>query len=165
MESTRGIVWIHSAPAALCPHIEWAAAAAVGSRIHFDWTPQPAEPRSLRAECAWTGGPGTGAELASALVRCQRLRFEVTEEGGHRSEGMRWAYTPSLGVFSATTGRNGDILVHENRIKRALMNEALGGKPIREALAALLGTDWDAELEVFRHAGEDAPVRWLHRVS
>ncbi|HSO70805.1 MAG TPA: DUF3145 family protein, partial [Arachnia sp.] len=23
---------------------------------------------------------------------------------------------------------------------------------------------WDEELDVFRHAGEDAPVRWLHQV-
>lgn len=164
METTRGILWIHSAPAALCPHIEWAAGAAVRTPIRFDWTPQPAEPRSLRAEYSWTGAPGTGAELTSALARCQRLRFEVTEEGAH-AEGARWAYTPSLGVFSGATARNGDILVHENRIKRALATEALGGKPIQEALADLLGTPWDDELEVFRHAGEDAPVRWLHRVS
>ncbi len=165
MESTRGIVWIHSAPTALCPHIEWAVSAAVGTPVRFDWTSQPAEPRSQRAEFAWSGAVGAGAEIASALVRCQRLRFEVTEEGRPGSEGMRWAYTPSLGVFSATTGGNGDILIHENRIKRALMSEALGGKPIREALAELLGSNWDAELEVFRHAGEDAGVRWLHRVS
>lgn len=165
MESTRGIVWIHSAPTALCPHIEWAVSAAVGSPVRFDWTSQPAEPRAMRAEFAWSGDPGSGAELTSALVRCQRLRFEVTEEGTRGGEGMRWAYTPALGVFSATTARNGDILVHENRIKRALVGEALGGRPIHEALAELLGSDWDAELEVFRHAGEDAPVRWLHRVS
>ena len=35
----------------------------------------------------------------------------------------------------------------------------------REVLAELLGEPWDAELEVFRYAGEDAPVRWLHRVG
>ena len=69
METTRGILWIHSAPAALCPHIEWAASAAVRTPIRFDWTPQPAEPRSQRAEFAWTGAPGTGAELTSALAR------------------------------------------------------------------------------------------------
>ncbi|MCA0252020.1 MAG: DUF3145 domain-containing protein [Actinobacteria bacterium] len=165
MESTRGFVWIHSAPAALCPHIEWAASAAVGSPVRFDWNPQTAEPRAMRAEFAWSGAVGAGATLASALVRCERLRFEVTEEATRTSEGTRWAYTPSLGVFSGTIGLNGDILVHENRIKRALVSEALGGKPIREALDDLLGTRWDAELEVFRHASEDTGVRWLHRVS
>ena len=28
-----------------------------------------------------------------------------------------------------------------------------------------LGDDYDAELETFRHAGEGAPVRWLHKVG
>jgi hypothetical protein len=32
------------------------------------------------------------------------------------------------------------------------------------ALDGLLGTAWDAELEPFRHAGDGAPVRWLHQV-
>ena len=40
-----------------------------------------------------------------------------------------------------------------------------GGISLTEALAELLGEPWDAELEVFRYAGEDAPVRWLHRVG
>ena len=165
MDSTRGIILIHSAPTALCPHIEWAVSAAVGCPIRFEWTPQPAEPRSLRTEFAWAGRVGTGAELTSALTRCQRLRFEVTEEATRTSEGMRWAYTPRLGVFSAVMGLNGDILIHENRLKRALVSEALGGKPLEDAVKDLLGTSWDDELEVFRHASEDAPVRWLHRVS
>jgi len=29
----------------------------------------------------------------------------------------------------------------------------------------LLGTEWDDELEVFRYAGDGAPVRWLHKVG
>jgi hypothetical protein len=28
----------------------------------------------------------------------------------------------------------------------------------------LLGRPWDDELEPFRHAGDGAPVRWLHQV-
>ena len=31
-------------------------------------------------------------------------------------------------------------------------------------LDELLGRPWDDELEVFRHAGEDTRVRWLHQV-
>ena len=27
------------------------------------------------------------------------------------------------------------------------------------------GEAWDEELEPFRHAGEGAPVRWLHQVG
>ena len=32
------------------------------------------------------------------------------------------------------------------------------------ALDELLGRPWDDELEIFRHAAEGAPVRWLHQV-
>lgn len=165
MDSTRGIIVIHSAPAALCPHIEWSLNAALGSVARLEWTPQPAEPRSQRAEYSWAGRTGTGAALASALARCERARFEVTEEATRQTEGMRWAYTPRLGVFSAVMGLHGDIMIHENRIKRAVVAEALGGKSLVESLEDLLGTRWDDELEAFRHAGEGTPVRWLHAVG
>ena len=39
---TRGVLFVHSAPRALCPHVEWAAGAVLGSRVSFDWTVQPA---------------------------------------------------------------------------------------------------------------------------
>ena len=31
-------------------------------------------------------------------------------------------------------------------------------------LEELLGKPWDDQLETFRHAGDGAPVRWLHQV-
>ena len=36
---------------------------------------------------------------------------------------------------------------------------------IEEMLEEVLGTEWDAELEPFRVAGEGTPVRYLHRVG
>src|SRR4051794_31820262 len=108
MSSTCGIIQIHSAPAALRPHLEWAVGAVLGARVEFDWTSQPAELRSLRCEYSWHGRVGTGAQLASALRGCQRARFEVTEEPTAGETGMRWAYTPRLGVFAAAIGVHGD---------------------------------------------------------
>ena len=32
-------------------------------------------------------------------------------------------------------------------------------------LASNMGKPWDDELEPFRHAGDGAPIRWLHRVG
>lgn len=165
MSSTRGIIWIHSAPAALRPHIEWAVGAVFGTPVEFTWSPQPAEPRSLRAEYPWHGRSGTGAQLASALRGCLKARFEVTEEATAGQEGMRWAYTPGLGTFAAVIGPHGDIMVHEERLKQAILADALGRQPLAEGVAELLGARWDAELEPFRHAGEGAPVRWLHQVG
>jgi hypothetical protein len=56
-------------------------------------------------------------------------------------------------------------MIHEDRLKQALLADALGRQPLAEGIADLLGARWDNELEAFRHAGEGAPVRWLHQVS
>lgn len=162
--TTRGVILIHSASAALCPHIEWAAGAVLGTRVDLEWTNQPAEPGARRAELSWTGAAGTGAALASALGRLGRARFEVTEEPTPGSDGQRYCFTPTLGAFSAVVGVHGDILVPEDRLKHAVATDALGGESLLKALESLLGVPWDDELDVFRHAGEDAPVRWLHQV-
>ncbi|WP_432560549.1 DUF3145 domain-containing protein [Granulicoccus sp. GXG6511] len=164
MSTTRGVLYVHSAPSALCPHIEWAVGGVLGAPTKMTWTAQAVERNSYRTELSWTGAPGTGAKLASALKGWQRIRFEVTEEPTAATEGTRWSYTPRLGIFHATTGIHGDILVPEERLKSAIANDALGRTPLSEALADLLGTPWDDELETFRYAGEGAPVRWLHHV-
>lgn len=161
MSTTRGVLYVHSAPSALCPHIEWAVGGVLGAPTKLMWTAQVAERNSYRAELSWTGSTGSGAKLASALKGWQRIRFEVTEEPTSSTEGARWSYTPRLGVFHATTGVHGDILVNEERLKSALANDALGRTPLAQAVADLLGTPWDDELETFRYAGDGAPVRWL----
>lgn len=165
MTTTRGVVHIHSAPSALCPHVEWAVGGAVGVPVRLDWRPQPAEPGSLCTEYTWSGSIGTAARLTSAMKRWERVRFEVTEEATAASEAERYSYTPLLGVFHATVGLHGDIVVPEDRLRRALIDAGSGGRPLEEAIDALLGGPWDDELEAFRQAGDGAPVRWLHRVG
>ncbi len=164
MSQTRGVLFVHSAPSALCPHIEWAAAGVLGVPVRFEWTPQPAERAMYRAEVPWTGHAGVGAQLTSVLQRWGRLRFEVTQDPTATSEGMRWMATPALGLFAAVTGLHGDIVVPEERLRGLVSRAALLGTTVAEEIDALLGGAWDDELEVFRHAGEGAPVRWLHQV-
>jgi len=161
---TRGVVLVHSAPPALCPHVEWALAAVLGTRVALDWTAQPAAPNVLRAELSWQGAQGAGSRLTSALRDCRLLRFEVTEEPSPGAEGERYAFTPSLGLFTSIMSVHGDILVPEERLRTVVAEASTGGVPLTDALARLLGTSWDAELEAFRRAGEGAPVRWLHQV-
>ena len=160
----RGMLFIHSAPTALCPHLEWAAGNVLGESVALDWTEQPAENRTRRAELSWSGEAGMGAALASKLAAFGRVRFEVTEDASAGSDGQRFCFTPALGSFSATIGVHGDILVGEDRIKNAVAQEASGGESIHAALSALLGTPWDDELDSFRYASDDAPIRWLHQV-
>ncbi|RCK69416.1 DUF3145 domain-containing protein [Desertihabitans brevis] len=164
MSTTRGVLYVHSAPSALCPHVEWAVGGVLGMPVDLAWSAQPAERGSYRAELSWSHPVGTAAKLASALRGWERLRFEVTEEPTASSEGERYSCTPTLGVFHAITGLHGDIMIPEDRIKHAVVTDALGRRPLLESLDALLGRPWDDELEVFRHAGDGAPVRWLHQV-
>ncbi len=165
---TRGVLYVHSAPSALCPHIEWAAGGVLGSAVSLDWTPQPAHAGAYRAEFSWTGDAGTAAAIASALRGWNHLRFEVTEEptasGQGGTEGARYSYTPALGVFHAVTGVHGDLMIPEDRIKAAVVKSALGETTLVHEIDKLLGKPWDDELETFRHAGDGAPVRWLHQV-
>ena len=162
---TRGVLFVHSAPTALCPHVEWAIGSVVDKRTDLEWTAQPAAPGMFRSELSWTGSPGTGALLASALRGWAHLRYEVTEEPSQGVDGGRWSHTPELGIFHAVTDVHGNMMVPEDRIRAALEtghNEP--GQMLRE-LDLALGRAWDDELEPFRYAGDGAPVRWLHRVG
>ena len=105
---TRGVLHIHSAPQALCPHIQWALEALARGRTALDWTAQEAEPGTLRAELTWAGPAGTGALMASALRTLGKIRFEITEEPSPGGDGSRWSFTPDLGVFHATTDAAGN---------------------------------------------------------
>ena len=160
--SVYGVLQVHSAPPALCSHIEWAVAGTVGATVSMPWVSQPAAPGSVRAEVTWQGRPGTAGAITSALAGWNRLRFEVAEEASPGCDGVRYSYTPNLGIFSAVTSANGDILVPENRLRAALTIAAAGTTVLDTELERLLGTAWDNELEPFRRADDGAPVRWLN---
>ncbi len=162
---TRGVVFIHSTPAALCPHITWAIESVLGAQVTLDWTSQPAGPGLLRTELSWSGGTGTGARLASALRGWENLRYEITEEPSPGCDGSRWSHTPSLGLHHTWTSANGDAVVNEDRVREVLMLAHGSSDAMAEMIEELLGVDWDRELEVFRYAGDGAPVRWLHKVG
>lgn len=160
--SARGVLYVHSAPPALCPHIEWAVAGIVGAPVALPWVGQPAAPGSLRAELDWHAREGSAAAIASALAGWNRLRFEVTEDASPGCDGVRYCYTPELGTFSASTGASGDVMISENRLRAAMSLAEAGQVSLEDQIARLLGTAWDEALEPFRRAAEGAPVRWLN---
>lgn len=159
--SAHGVLYIHSAPPALCPHIEWAVAGVIGVPVDMPWVSQPAAPGQLRTEMTWEGNAGTAGAIASVLAGWNRLRFDVTEEASPGCDAVRHSCTPTLGMFTAVTSANGDIVIPEGRL-RAAMTLAEAGASLRDELDRLLGAPWDHELEPFRRAGDGAPVRWLH---
>ncbi|MFF4226263.1 DUF3145 domain-containing protein [Streptomyces sp. L500] len=162
--TTRGVLYVHSAPRALCPHVEWAVGGVLGTRVTLDWIRQPVSPGTWRSELSWQGQVGTASRLASALRGWHLLRFEVTAEPCATAEGERYSSTPDLGIFHAVTGIHGDILIPEDRLRAALSRADRDGTDLQAEVEKLLGKPWDDELEPFRHAGEGAPVRWLHQV-
>src|SRR5215813_2534765 len=121
----RGVLQVHSAPPALCPHVEWAVAGALGVPVSMPWVNQAAAPGMVRAELDWQGNPGTSAAITSALAGWNRLRFEATEEASPGCDAVRYSYTPDLGIFSAVTMANGDILIPESRLRAALAAAAI----------------------------------------
>jgi hypothetical protein len=188
--SVRGVLHVHCSPPALCPHIEWAVAGALGVPVNLPWVDQPASPGALRAELLWQANPGVGAAITSALAGWNMVRFEVTEEASPGCDAVRYSHTPALGTFSAVTGANGDIMIQEGRLRAVMAlaasarsvpssrvasdgelgslrelhgqrHPALGGS-LEAELSLLLGQPWDDELEPFRRAGAGAPVRWLN---
>jgi hypothetical protein len=161
---TRGVVYVHSSPLAVCAHVEWAIARVLSAPVRLEWTVQPVEPGARRAECAWAGRAGTGADLAAALRQWPMLRFEVTEEPSAGYNGERFMHVPGRGLFSATTSANGDIVLAEDHL-RTLLATARGYEALAHQIDRALGAAWDGELEPYRHAGEGMPVTLLTRVG
>ncbi len=164
MGPARGVIFIHSCPRAVSPHVEWALSSVFGTQVSIDWAEQPVAPGSVRAELIWGGPQGTGARIASALHPFRQLRHEVTEDPSPGREGERFSSTPALGLFRATIGMHGDVMVAEDRLRTAVSQAVTTGESLAEEIARLIGTPWDEELEPFRCAHEGSTVRVLHQV-
>ena len=163
--STRGVVFIHSTPAALCPHISWALESVLGQRVSLEWTAQPLGRKLVRAEFSWLGPAGTGARLASALRGWDDVRYEVTEEPSTGCDGSRWQHPPTLGIHHTWISAVGDAVINEDRLRDVLADAEGDAAAVLAAIDDLLGAAWDQELEPFRHAGDGTSVRWLHKVG
>lgn len=163
--TARGVVYVHSTPAALCPHITWAIESVLQTNVHLDWRSQPIGRGLMRTDYAWTGDEGAGARLASALRGWHNLRYEITQDPTELTDGSRWSYTPSLGIHHTWTSVSGDAVVNEDRLRSAVRRAAGDAEALQETIGELLGQAWDAELEAFRYAGAPGSVRWLHNVG
>ena len=162
--ATRGVIYVHSAPSALCPHIEWALGGVLGNAVSLEWTPQPAQAGTYRAEYSWLGE--AGRRLRSPPP-CGGGTTSASRSPRSRRRRPRGPATPrplTLGVFHAVTGLHGDLMIPEDRLKAAVVKASLGETTLEIEIDKLLGKPWDDELETFRHAGDGAPVRWLHQV-
>ena len=84
--TTRGVVFVHSTPTALCPHIIWALESVLDRRVTLDWTPQPAGAATgARASCRGQARPAPApARLGPARLGQPALRGDRGAEPGRR---------------------------------------------------------------------------------
>ena len=159
-----GVLTVLSCPPPLCPHVEFAVAAALGVPAALQWSNQPARPGMAYAALEWRAEAGAAGRLASRLKGLGSIVFEVTCGPAAGCDSERYSFSPELGLFHANTAANGDIIVGEGQL-RALAEEAHGRSALVTGLHQLIGTDWDAELEPLRQGGDGAPVTWLRRTG
>lgn len=159
---TTGVVYIHSAPVALCPHVEWALSSTLDARANLKWSAQDADPGQQRATVDWTGPVGTGARLANALREWPALRFEVTENASDGVDGERFSHVPGLGLWRGSTSANGDVILGEMQL-RALLDSQPDSVGLAGEIESALGTAWDEALEPYRLGGAGAEVTWLQQ--
>ena len=70
---------------------------------------------------------------------------------------------PTLGLFRASIGADGGIVVGEGPLRALLEHER--GQALAQGLQRLLGTAWDEALEPLRRGGDGAPVTLLSRTG
>ena len=143
---TQGVLYVHSAPRALTPHIEWAASGVLGVPARISWEDQPVGSRLQRGEMTWRGREDTGARLASSLRGMNDIRFEVTQEATAAMDGARWSCTPELGIHHAVTDHAGNIVLTEDHVRGCIERAGEDPLALRRELGIALGSPWDEEL-------------------
>lgn len=160
-----GMVFIHSAPAALLPHVEWALGRLLGGPVGLQWTAQPLKLGHFRAELAWQAEPSFGPVASSELLGWGSIAFEIVQDEAVGHAGWRWSYTPSLGLFQAQIDSFGNVLVNEHKISALAELAGSTVADLRQQLRLAVGEPWERELEPLRQASEDFPVIWLKSVA
>ena len=146
-QQVRGFLTIHSTPSALRHHIDWAIQAVLGNWVKPSWSPQPLIPGSYRTHLEFRDRQGAAAELASSLHSWHYLNFEIIES--LETGGELFRCTPEFGIHRSCVDQSGAVIVTENQLSTALKN-SLDEESIREAIALLMGTAWELELDRFR---------------
>jgi len=128
-------------------HIDWAIQAVLGNWVKPAWSPQLLIPGSYRTQIEFRDRQGAAAELASSLRSWHYLNFEVIENTDNGGELFRC--TPELGIHRSLVDQTGAVILTENQLGTVLKN-SLDEESIREAIASLLGSSWEQELDRFR---------------
>ena len=142
-----GFLVIHSAPAALRPHIEWGLQSILGDWVALEWKCQPKAAGTFRTSLEFRDRRGIAAKITTALKAWHYLRFEVREESETGGEFFR--FVPELGLHRSRIDELGSIAISEDVLVQGL-RKSFDEESLREELERLLGTAWELALEPFR---------------
>ena len=142
-----GFLIIHSAPAALRPHIEWGLQSILGTWVALEWKLQPKAAGTFRTTLEFRDRAGTAAKVATALKAWHYLRFEVREESETGGEFFR--FVPELGLHRSSIDELGSISISEELLMQGL-KKSFDEESLRHGLSEILGSSWEFELERFR---------------
>jgi len=89
-------------------------------------------------------------------------------KGSQRAE-FYWEGERGTGAKLASALRGwehlGNVVTADARLRYAMEVAGANAIELHRELRLALGQAWDDELEVFRHAGQDSAVVWLHKVG
>lgn len=155
-EFVAGLLTIHSAPAALRPHIEWGLQSILGNWLTLNWREQPRAIGTFRTTIDFRDVRGSAAKLASTLRGWHYLRFEVREESELGGEFYR--ATPELGLHRAQIDGLGNIVITEHQLLDALA-KSFDDLSTSDAIDKILGNQWERELAPFREVEMDTLIQ------
>jgi hypothetical protein len=142
-----GFLVIHSAPAALRPHIEWGLQSILGDWVELEWKSLPMAEGTFRTSVEFRDRRCVAAKITTALKAWHYLRFEVREESEIGGEFFR--FVPELGLHRSRIDELGSIVISEDLIIQGL-KKSFDEESLREEIERLLGTAWEVALEPFR---------------
>lgn len=161
-----GVLWIHSMPGPLQPHITWALARLSmpdGTKPGREIWRATGSDATLCAEVPFIAEAGTVGTLVDDLSRWPHLFFELAQdpavdESGRAVDGMRYCHVPELGTFAGQTDAAGNIVVNEDALRAIMARSGGNSSNIAQELDAAVGGPWDRVLEPMRlvTAGFDA---------
>ena len=147
---SEGLVFLHLAPSALLTHVEWTISGISGNPTKINWVQNDSGLPTFRGVCSFSGPADSAETLASAFMNLKQLSFEVVRQQSSGSNGARWSFTPSLGMFHCATDEAGNLVVNENQLRLAMERAGSNALKLQAEIRKLLGQAWDDELEPFR---------------
>ena len=125
--TTRGVLFVHSAPRALCPHVEWAAGNALGVRVSMD------NSTCMNCQSAWFWSSDTTEGVTTIF-------FDDFSDGTIGEVDPEWELVKGSWKVAMIDGYEGGNILKSSRTHKSTVivrEEAMTGGPFVSGTIAL----------------------------